>query len=129
MDTNSTVQGQSDEALGVRSKAPVMDVKYPRCAGIDIAKSEHWVALPAHVDGEHRVRKFDGFTQDLQALSGWLRQHEIEQLAMEATGVYWIAPMNCWIGTASRCGWSIRCRLSVAISAKVMPWTVSGSSS
>ncbi len=92
MNTNSTVQGQSGEARGVRSKAPVMEVRYPRCAGIDIAKSEHWVALPAHVDGEHRVRKFGGFTQNLHELSSWLRRHEIEQVAMEATGVYWIAP-------------------------------------
>ena len=71
-----------------------MEVKYPHCAGIDIAKSEHWVAIPAHVDGEHRVRRFGGFTQDLQELSSWLTQHEIEQVAMVATGVYWIAPYD-----------------------------------
>ena len=92
MNTKSTVQGQSDESCGVRSKAPVMEVKYPRCAGIDIAKSEHWVAIPAHVDGEHRVRRFGGLPHDLKELSSWLTQHEIEQVAMEATGVYWIAP-------------------------------------
>ena len=122
MNEKSTVQSRADERCIVRSKAPVMEVKYPNCAGIDIAKSEHWVALPADVERQHRVRVFGGYTQDLQSLSGWLRQNNIEQVAMEATGVYWIAP-------ASTCGWSIRCRPSVATSAKAMPWTVSGSSS
>ena len=69
-----------------------MEVKYPNCAGIDIAKNEHWVALPADVERQHRVRVFGGYTQDLQSLSSWLRQNNIEQVAMEATGVYWIAP-------------------------------------
>ncbi len=92
MNEKSTVQSRADERCIVRSKAPVMEVKYPNCAGIDIAKSEHWVALPADVERQHRVRVFGGYTQELQSLSGWLRQNNIEQVAMEATGVYWIAP-------------------------------------
>ena len=66
-----------------------MEVKYPNCAGI--AKSEHWVALPADVERGHRVRRFVNFTMDLQELSSWLRQNIIEQFAMEATGFYWVA--------------------------------------
>ena len=92
MNTNSPVEGKFDEGSGVRAKAPIMEVKYPNCAGIDIAKSEHWVALPADVEREHRVRKFGGYTKELRALSSWLKQNEIEQVAMEATGFYWIAP-------------------------------------
>ena len=92
MNANSPVEGKSDESSGVRAKAPIMEVKYPNCAGIDIAKSEHWVALPADVERGHRVRKFGGYTKELRALSSWLKQNEIEQVAMEATGFYWIAP-------------------------------------
>ena len=62
----SKVENHSDpSSCGVGAKAPVMEVKYPNSADIDIAKSEHWVALPATVEREHRVRKFGSFTSDL----------------------------------------------------------------
>ncbi len=36
------------------------------------------------------VRSFPTFTQDLYALADWLKQCEINPVAMESTGVYWI---------------------------------------
>ena len=46
MNVKTTVQSRADDRRIVRSKAPVMEVKYPNCASIDIAKSELWVVLP-----------------------------------------------------------------------------------
>ena len=37
------------------------------------------------------VRRFEAFSGSLCALADWLKQCEIETVAMESTGVYWIA--------------------------------------
>ena len=61
-------------------------------AGIDIRSEEHWVAVPPGRCPEGQdVRRFGAFTGDLCALAGWLKRCEIETVAMESTGVYWIA--------------------------------------
>src|SRR5215472_11982 len=61
-------------------------------AGIDIGSEEHWAAVPPGRDSEGQdVRRFGAFTGDLGALADWLKQCEIETVAMESTGVYWIA--------------------------------------
>lgn len=48
------------------------------------------MAVPPHLDGEP-VRRFGCFTRDLQALAEWLLGRGIETVAMQSTGVYWIA--------------------------------------
>src|SRR5919109_5638309 len=61
-------------------------------AGIDIGSEEHWAAVPPGRDSEGRdVRSFGAFTGDLCVLADWLKQCGIETVAMESTGVYWIA--------------------------------------
>jgi hypothetical protein len=37
------------------------------------------------------VRRFGAFSGDVSALADWLKRCEIETVAMESTGVYWIA--------------------------------------
>jgi transposase len=63
----------------------------PNAAGIDIGAVEIFVALPPgrSADG-HDVRSFETFTQDLYALAKWLKENDIDSVAMESTGVYWI---------------------------------------
>jgi len=58
-------------------------------AGIDVGSRTHWVSVPQERDTEC-VRSFGCFTADLYALADWLKQCEIETVAMESTGVYWI---------------------------------------
>ncbi len=60
----------------------------PDAAGIDISASFHVVAVPMGRD-EVSVKQFDAFTEDLHALSRWLKQCKITTVAMESTGVYW----------------------------------------
>ena len=58
-------------------------------AGIDVGAHAHWVAVPADRD-ENPVRSFGVFTSDLMALCEWLKRCQVETIAMESTGVYWI---------------------------------------
>ena len=37
---------------------------------------------------------FDTFTQHLERLRDWLKEHKIKQVALESTGVYWIPVWN-----------------------------------
>jgi transposase len=59
-------------------------------AGIDIGAESHWVAVPAHCDPTP-VREFSSFSAGLQALADWMVSCGITTVAMEATGVYWVA--------------------------------------
>lgn len=58
-------------------------------AGIDIGSRSHFVAVPKGC-AEMSVREFTSFTSDLYKLADWLEQCDIETVAMESTGVYWI---------------------------------------
>ena len=59
-------------------------------AGIDVGNAQHWVAVPCGRDVES-IRMFGCFTADLHALANWLERCGIKTVAMESTGVYWIA--------------------------------------
>ena len=62
----------------------------PNAAGIDIGHREHWCAVPSD-RCERPVRPFGTFTEDLEGMADWLRECGIRTVAMESTGVYWIA--------------------------------------
>ena len=72
-----------------KSKKQRLEIIHPRCAGIDIGSREHWVAVDPGQDDEP-VRCFSAFSDDLYALADWLESMNVEVVAMEATGVYWI---------------------------------------
>jgi len=60
-------------------------------AGIDIGAESHYVAVPKGRDPEDQdVRNFSTFTADLYKLADWLKRCNIDTVAMESTGVYWI---------------------------------------
>jgi transposase len=62
----------------------------PNAGGIDLGAEEIWVAVPAERD-PNPVRRFEAFTQDLKAIVEWLVDCGVRSVAMEATGLYWIA--------------------------------------
>jgi transposase len=62
----------------------------PDAAGIDVGNAQHYVAVPPGRDAEV-VRTFGCFTSDLHALADWLDQCGIRTVALESTGVYWVA--------------------------------------
>jgi transposase len=59
-------------------------------AGVDIGGSEHWVAISPERD-EQPVRCFECFTVDLERMADWLVTRGVRSVAMQSTGVYWIA--------------------------------------
>ena len=70
-------------------KSGRLTVVHADCAGIDIGKSHHYVAVdPERFDNP--VRKFGSFTSDLGAVAQWLSACGVRQVAMESTSVYWI---------------------------------------
>jgi transposase len=58
-------------------------------AGVDVGSERHYVAVPEGRDAE-TVRSFGSVTAELERLVSWLEACEIETVAMESTGVYWI---------------------------------------
>lgn len=66
-----------------------MSLMNANAAGLDIGSEEIWVCVPADRDAQP-VRKFGTYTPDLHDLAQWLKMCDIETVAMESTGVYWI---------------------------------------
>lgn len=66
-----------------------LNIANPNAAGIDVGSASHFVAVPPDRDDE-AVREFSSFTADLERLADWLAECEIDTVAMESTGVYWI---------------------------------------
>ena len=62
---------------------------HPNAAGMDIGADEIVVAVPPDRD-EQPVRLFRTFTPDLAALVAWLLACDIDSVALESTGVYWV---------------------------------------
>jgi len=61
-------------------------------AGIDLGSERHWVCA-ATLDGSGReIASFGATTPELLRLAEWLKARQVESVAMESTGVYWIAP-------------------------------------
>ena len=72
-----------------RKRTQRLKVVNPDCAGIDIGKDRHFVAVdPARTSDP--VREFGTFTRDLQAMATWLASCGVTKAAMESTSVYWI---------------------------------------
>jgi transposase len=66
-----------------------LKVIHPHAAGLDLASDEIWAAVPPGSTAEP-VRVFGNLTPDLGALADWLAACQVDTIALEATGVYWI---------------------------------------
>lgn len=58
-------------------------------AGVDIGATEI-VACVAGGEEVQLVKAFGNYTVDLEAMAQWFHEHQIQTVAMESTGVYWI---------------------------------------
>jgi transposase len=58
--------------------------------GIDIGSRQMHVCAPAAEEGRVEVRIFGTATAEILACAEWLKQVQVESVAMENTGVYWI---------------------------------------
>src|SRR5262244_100988 len=67
-----------------------LEVVHPHAAGIDIGNASHYVAVPPSRDPQP-VRCFGCTTAELKRMAEWLKQCGIRTVALQSTGVYWIA--------------------------------------
>jgi transposase len=74
----------------IQSEDVSLEVVHPDAAGIDIGNEFHYVAVPPGRDSQP-VRRFGCTTAELKAMAAWLQQCGIRTVAMQSTGVYWVA--------------------------------------
>ena len=74
----------------IQSEDLSLEVVHPDAAGIDIGNEVHYAAVPSNRSNEP-VRRFGCTTAELKAMADWLKQCRIRTVAMQSTGVYWIA--------------------------------------
>jgi len=81
--------------LGMRlhSEDPGLQVVHPDAAGIDIGNESHFVAIPPDRDAAP-IREFGSWTADLHEMANWLIERGITTVALQSTGVYWIAVLE-----------------------------------
>ena len=72
------------------SKQEKLSLQHPHAAGIDLGSRHHFVAVGKDKT-EQPVRVFNTYTESLKEMAIWLTQLGIKTVAMEATGVYWLA--------------------------------------
>ena len=63
-----------------------------KVAGIDLGSERHWVCGPTIEGSGREVADFGATTSELIRIAKWLQERKVESVAMESTGVYWIAP-------------------------------------
>ena len=61
-------------------------------AGIDLGSEQHWVCAATLDRRGREVARFGATTAELIRMAEWLKARQVESVAMESTGVYWIAP-------------------------------------
>src|SRR5882672_11247166 len=74
----------------IQSEDISLEVVHPDAAGIDIGNESHYVAVPPTRDSQP-IRRFGCTTAELKQMANWLKQCAIRTIAMQSTGVYWIA--------------------------------------
>ena len=69
---------------------PGLTIVNPNAGGIDVGNESHFVAVPGDRDA-NPVREFGCWTAALKDMAAWLKSCRIDTVAIQATGVYWIA--------------------------------------
>ena len=81
---------RKDLARRLRAQDAGLDIVHPHAAGIDVGNSAHYVAVRPDRDPDS-VRRFECFTADLHRWADWLQHCGVTTVAMQSTGVYWMA--------------------------------------
>ena len=74
----------------VAAADPGLTIVHANAGGIDVGNESHYVAVPPDRDPKP-VREFGCWTAALNQMAEWLKSCQIDTVAMQATGVYWIA--------------------------------------
>lgn len=77
-------------ARQIYSNNMTLQIIHAHAAGIDVGKETHYVAVPPDRDAKP-VQFFASCTEGLQPMVTWLKKCGITSVALQSTGVYWIA--------------------------------------
>ncbi len=79
---------------GKKNKRVLEQINH-NAAGADMGAREVWIAVGDHVSDEP-VQKFGTTTSELRRSGEWMRSCGVDTVAMEATGVYWVAAFEIY---------------------------------
>lgn len=79
-----------DLARQVASTDPGLTIVHANAGGIDVGNESHYAAVPSDRD-PNAVREFGCWTAALHEMAEWFQACRVDTVAMQATGVYWIA--------------------------------------
>jgi transposase len=80
------------DGSGDRRQIEGLPIVRRNVAGIDLGSERHWVCAPTTDGGGREISDFGATTPELMRMAKWLKDRGVESVAMESTGVYWIAP-------------------------------------
>jgi transposase len=76
---------------GAAAHVEALPVQHPHAAGIDIGSRSHWVCVGFTTEAAScLIREFPAHTDGLKAIAAFLREHQVDTVALESTGIYWI---------------------------------------
>lgn len=82
------------EAFQVKAAAQMeaLPVQHAHAAGIDVGSRSHWICVGFTTEANSGlIQEFPAHTAGLKAIAAFLHEHQVNTLAMESTGIYWIA--------------------------------------
>jgi len=77
---------------GGRRQLQGLPLMKANAAGVDIGSEKHWVCAPTPDGRGREIADFGATTSELLRMAEWLKARQVGSVAMESTGVYWIAP-------------------------------------
>jgi len=90
MTTKCNAQSEPAQTARFSSK---LEISNPHCAGLDLHKDTIWACTAPFKDGvAPEVVTFPTHTEGLNKLVKHLKERNVTTVAMESTGVYWLAP-------------------------------------
>jgi transposase len=73
------------------ARVEALPVLRPHAAGIDIGSRSHWVCAGFTTEADSGLtRELPAHTDGLKAIVAFLREHRVDTIAMESTGIYWV---------------------------------------
>src|SRR5215469_8655223 len=85
--------GREDRENGESNRRQLQGLPVIRrnVAGVDLGSERHWVCAATQDGSGREIASFGATTPELLRLAEWLKARQVESVAMESTGVYWIA--------------------------------------
>src|SRR5262245_8893553 len=73
------------------ARMEALPVQHPHAAGIDVGSRSHWVCVGFATEADSCLTgEFPAHTDGLKAIVAFLREHQVDTIAMESTGIYWV---------------------------------------